>query len=147
MEISVAVLKKMKACGSGVKKFESMFGKERVEVGKAILAYYKNDGWCDCRWFIPRILNKKNCIKWACYCVKQVLPIFEEKHPSDKRPICAINAALKCVKSDTQENRDAAYAAADAARAAYAARDVTHKTCADLVRKRIPYNVIKDAWT
>jgi len=72
-------------------------------------------------WLLVRRLDRKDCIRFAVYCAKDVLPIYEVEHPNDDRPRKAIEAAETCMKSNTKKNRDAAWAAADAARAAAAA--------------------------
>src|ERR1017187_5137393 len=48
-------------------------------------------------WFLRRkkLLEKPIAVKFACLCAERVLPIFEKKHPDDKRPRAAIDAALK----------------------------------------------------
>jgi len=38
--------------------------------------------------------------------------LYEKKYPSDKRPRHAIEAARRCIKNSTQNNRDAADSAA-----------------------------------
>ena len=54
--------------------------------------------------------HEKN-LKLAVYSAELVLVIFEGKYPHDDRPRKAIEAAKKCLESDTKENR---LAAADA---------------------------------
>jgi len=58
-----------------------------------------------CRW------TKEDNLRFAVYCAEQVLDIYEEKHPTDKRPRRAIQAAKRYLKSPTKKNADAAYAA------------------------------------
>ena len=73
------------------------------------------------RWLYTRLMTRKQNIKLSIFCAKQVLPIFEDKHPDDLRPRKAIEAAERVLEHDTEENRQAAYyAAASAAYAAYA---------------------------
>jgi hypothetical protein len=63
-------------------------------------------------------------VQWAAECAKRVLRHYEDRYPEDKRPREAIQAALKWAKDPTKANRAAAayaYAAANAADAAYAA--------------------------
>ena len=56
--------------------------------------------------------NLEQNVKLAIYSTELVLPIFEVKYPHDNRPRKAIEAAKKCLESDTKENRTAATAAA-----------------------------------
>ena len=76
-------------------------------------------------WLLVRRLDHKDRIRFAVYCAKHVLPIYEAEHPDDDRPRKAIEAAEACVADNTQKNRDvcadAARAASWAARAAKAA--------------------------
>src|SRR3990167_180615 len=66
---------------------------------------------------------KKIMVKWAVFCAKQCLEIFEKKYPEDKRPREAIEAAEKysdgkITLDELNEKAGAARAASDAARAA-----------------------------
>jgi hypothetical protein len=126
-------------------------------------------------WIAGRLnIDKKLIVLAACDCAETTLkyvPDGEErpaKAIQTSRNWCNGTATI-------QECRDAAYAAADAAAyaayaaayAAYAAADAAyaaayaaydayaaadaarakaHKTNTDLVRKRIPYKLIKEAW-
>ena len=71
---------------------------------------------------VARKLKKMDRIKYAIYAAKQVLYIFEDKYPEDKRPRLAIKAANKYLKNPNTKNKNAYAAAADAAAdaAAYA---------------------------
>jgi len=66
-------------------------------------------------WLLVRRLDRKDRIRFAVYCAKDVLPIYEAEYPDDDRPRKAIEAAEACIADNTQKNRDAARAAADAA--------------------------------
>jgi hypothetical protein len=85
-------------------------------------------------WLIVRVMERKQCLAYAIFSAEQVLDIFEKRHPEDKRPRKAVEAARAVLKNDTPENRayaaDAADAAADAyaaaADAAYAAADAAY---------------------
>ena len=104
------------------------------------------------------LFTKRRSVKLAVIFAERVLPKFEAKHPEDKRPRRAIQAAKRWLKSPTKENQYAAayaaasaayaaasaatyaayaaYAAADAASAAYAAADAAErKWQADKIRK------------
>ena len=50
-------------------------------------------------------------IKLAIYCAELVLPIFEKEYPYDDRPKLAVEAAKKCMESNTEENNALADAA------------------------------------
>ena len=76
-----------------------------------------NLNWAN--WLIVRVMERKQKNKYAVFAAQQVLDIYEKKYPDDLRPRKAIDAALKCIGNDTEENRNAADAAAESA--AYAA--------------------------
>ena len=79
-------------------------------------------------WLLRRTknLSKPQSVKIAITCAEHVISIYEKKYPNNKAPRNAINAAKKWLKEPSEENRKAAYAAADAAyAAAYAAADAT----------------------
>lgn len=55
--------------------------------------------------------QKKDSVSLAIYAAKLVLPIFEKKYPKDKRPRKAIQVAVRYLKSPTEKNRLATWAA------------------------------------
>ena len=72
---------------------------------------------------ITKGFSREQNVKLAIYSAELVLPIFEKKYPKDNRPKLAVEAAKKCLASNTIENRiyAAVYASnADAAASAYA---------------------------
>ena len=72
---------------------------------------------------ITKGFSRKQNFKLAIYSAELALPIFEKKYPKDNRPKLAVEAAKKCLASNTIENRiyAAVYASnADAAASAYA---------------------------
>ena len=71
-------------------------------------------------------LTKEQSSQIAIECAQGVLNLFEEKHPNDNRPRLAIEAASQWLLEPTEKNRNAAYAAAVAANAAYAATYATN---------------------
>jgi len=75
-------------------------------------------------WLLVRRLDRKDRIRFAVYCAKDVLPIYEAKHPDDDRPRKTIEAAEACVETNTKKNRDVADAAWAADTAAWAADTV-----------------------
>ena len=105
-------LKKWNACSEGVDWFNAQKEREPIAVLKALMAVNKLD---DANWVIVRLMSREQRIRYACYAAKQVLHSFEEKYPDDKRPREAINAALRCIKNNTPENKSAARSAARSA--------------------------------
>ena len=62
-------------------------------------------------WLIVRIMTRDQYLRYAIYAAKQVLHLYEKQYPDDKRPREAIRAAERCLKSNTQKNKAAAWAA------------------------------------
>ena len=116
METSARLLKKMGACSEGVDWFRENYGTKTVNAVDAVRLSLRQGKHSDCNWLLSTALNRENKIRYACYAAKQVLEIFEEQYPNEKRPRQAINAALKCIKNDTDKNREAASEAAWVAR-------------------------------
>ena len=144
--IDIEFLKDRDACKGGIKYFEEEI-KEPItarELIEKLLA--ADDGgkiwWAN--WLLVRLFGREQAIAYSVFAAEQVLPIFEQEYPNDKRPRKAIEAAKKVALNDTEENRKiaaraayvadyaaaneaanaanaAAYAAANAANATYAA--------------------------
>ena len=144
--IDIEFLKDRDACKGGIKYFEEEI-KEPItarELIEKLLA--ADDGgkiwWAN--WLLVRLFGREQAIAYSVFAAEQVLPIFEQEYPDDKRPREVIEAAKKVALNDTEENRKiaaraayvadyaaaneaanaanaAAYAAANAANAAYAA--------------------------
>ena len=120
MKVTLKFLEEQDACSEGVAfvtehKLIGLQGKEFV---KQLMKLDKMD-WAN--WLIVRVMKRKECLSYAIYAAEQVIGIYEKQYPDDKRPRLAIDAAKKVLKKDTKENRDAAWAAADAYDAASAA--------------------------
>lgn len=65
-------------------------------------------------------------IRLAIYSAKQIIKIYEDKHPDDSRLLDAIEAARAYLKSPSKKTANAAAHAANAAYAAHAARAAAH---------------------
>jgi hypothetical protein len=78
------------ACNEGVewftKKFVEIDSDELIDV----LLADKQIWWAN--WLIINIISKEDCIKYAVFVAELVLPLFEEKYPTDNRPKNAIIA-------------------------------------------------------
>ena len=162
MKLSAEWLKEKNACGSGVEWWQAQKETDGKKVVKKLIAEGKLD-WAN--WLIVRIMEYKQYVSYAIYAAEQVLPIYEKKYPEDKRPREAIEAAKKCLKNPTKENKDAAaasyaayaadavayaVAAADAAAASYAAYaaaaasyDAADDPAADAARKKMELKILK----
>ena len=63
-------------------------------------------------WFnynLTRIMNYKQCLQYAVYAAKLVLPIFEENYPKSKKHRKCIKAAIKCIDNPSKKNKKFAY--------------------------------------
>jgi hypothetical protein len=117
--ITLKYLVSIYACNAARVEFADRFPKgASVKVVFDALIPLKLD-WAN--WLIVRLLNHKNRIRYAVYAAEQVVEIFEKKHPDDKRPRKAIEAAKAVSKKNNEVNRDAATDAA-----AHAAANATH---------------------
>jgi len=110
--ITLEKLEELNACKEGVEYFKS----SRHQELKALCYDLVEDNhatWAN--WLLTRLMTKKQRAQYAVFAAQQVLHIFEEKYPDDKRPRKAIEAAINYI------NNPASYASASAASAAYAA--------------------------
>ena len=106
------------ACKEGKKWYLANCDADPIKGVKQLLDGGRPD-WAN--WLLSKLLTGGQNIRYAVYAAKQVLEIYEEKYPDDKRPRRAIRAAERCLKNPTPENRAAADAADAADAAAYAA--------------------------
>ena len=77
--------------------------------------------------------DRQKLVLCACDIAERILPLFETRYPEDDRPRKAIKAARRWADNPTEENKDAADAAAYAA-----ARAAESKEQAGIVRKYFP---------
>jgi hypothetical protein len=138
MNISLDVLKKYRACNSGIECFKYLKTttvhetiNKCMDLSDDVVLQWtvdKLDKYRWCNWLLSRILSKDEKIKYAIYSARLVIDIFEKKYPNDNRPRKAIEAAElylegKVTKEQIRDAADAAYAAYAAVAAAYAAAD------------------------
>ena len=121
MRITIEWLKEKRSCSEGIVWFENQKLSESVDVLKSLIKEDKLD-WAN--WTIVRVMERIQYLQCAVFAAEQVLGIFEKKYPTDDRPRKAIDSARKCLENNSEENRGAAYVAANAAAdVAYAAAD------------------------
>jgi len=114
-------------CNSGFhcsKKIKDAFSYIQGEVlvkvqvkGKSVVQNDK-EVWSDMRVVKAWKWEKKDSIALAIFSAELCLSNFETEYPEDKRPRLAIEAAKKYLDNPTEENRSAAWSAAEAARSA-----------------------------
>jgi len=131
--------------------------------------------WRDCKradwmlWLAGSLdIDRKLLVLAACDCAETALQYVPEGEDRPAKAIqvsrnwCGGTAFIGDVRNAAYAAANAVYAAANATHAVYAAANATHaaahaasaaayaaarKTCADLVRKRIPFDVISKAWS
>ena len=126
MEITVKWLKERDACKESIEALEAQKERDSRKILDLLITQSKLD-WVN--WLIVRLMSYRQYVSYAVFAAEQVIGIYEKKHPDDKRPRQAIEAAKKCLKSPTKKNKAAAYAAhaaAYAAHASYAAHAAAH---------------------
>ena len=142
MKITYELLASKLPCSWGMDWFNSQDTEDVAELVKN--AIRDGDSAMNyANWGITRLMTKPQCVQYAIFSAKQVIKIYEDRYPRDDRPRKAIEAAEKYLKEPTEENKNAAYAAAyayavaavhaasdaayaHAAAAAYAAADASY---------------------
>ena len=133
MQITKEWLQEKKACKEGIKWFAAQVENDGVKIVKKLMKENQLQ-WAN--WLIVRIMEyKQQYVSYAIYAAEQVIDNFEKEYPNDKRPREAIEAAKKCIENPTEENKNAAYCAADRAycaadradSAAYCAADSAYR--------------------
>jgi len=67
-------------------------------------------------WLITRVMTKKQCIEYAIFAALQVIDIFENEYPKDKRLRLALIATKKYLKNPCEKTKNAV---SDAAKVFY----------------------------
>jgi len=117
MKITIEWLVSKNACQDGYNWFAKQ-NKEFEPIPLLNLLIKKNQlNWAN--WLIVRVMDYKQYVSYAVYSAELVIDIFEKEFPDDKRPREAIEAAKKCIKNPSDENKKEA---ANASWAAWAAK-------------------------
>ena len=99
---------------------------------------------------ITKDYTREQNFKLAIYSAELVLPIFEKKYPKDNRPRKAIEAAKKCLESNSVENKELSYAAYaeayEAVLAAYTAYYVAGAAVAASIAAAASYAAYAEAY-
>ena len=115
MKITKKQIKELHPCLEGWNWYQNSNKEEDLE--KLLLDINKVDSsWS--RWLFTNLMTKKQNVEIAIFSASEVLSIFEDKYPDDKRPRKAIEAAQKWLDDPTDKN---ASASASASASAYAA--------------------------
>lgn len=103
--VTKQLLEKIGACQEGTEyAIKNLLGMSYPDAIKQCIKDYQLS-WAN--WGIVRVMDKVNNVKYAVYAAKQVLKIYEDKYPNDRRPREAITAAEQWIKNPTDENKKA----------------------------------------
>jgi hypothetical protein len=117
MELTKEWLSEQCACQEGINWFENSGKTESSEVIELLLKDEKL-GWAN--WLVVRLLSQKDIIRYAIFAVEQVVGLFENKFPDEKRPRQAIEAAKAAYEGNDKASMSGTL---DAALAAWSAVD------------------------
>ena len=122
MKITARWLKSKGSCTSYEEnmRVEKEFNGDIFKIVKYLI---REERFSDANWLITRYMNKKQCVRYAVYSARLILPIFENKYPDDNRPRKSIEAAENYIKNPCKKTKDICIKAADAAYSAYASAD------------------------
>ena len=117
MKITKKFLNDHNACSSGMNWVteNKLIGLEHENFIQKLM---ESDKFIWANWLIVRLMEKTERVQYAIFAAENVLRIFEKKYTNDDRPRKAIEAAKNYLNNQSEENKMAAYAAADAADAA-----------------------------
>ena len=118
MKLTLEMLKKYGACPASIERYQ-VAKCDTIELAVNMMQRAKLYLWCN--WIIARVLNRENKIRYAIFAAKQVVNIFEGKHPEDRRPRMTIEAAEKYINAPTYVYSAAAANVAYSAYSAYSA--------------------------
>ncbi len=103
------------ACEDGIEWFINQKEKDSIKILN-ILIKEKQYVWAS--WLIVKSMEYKQYVSYAVCDAEQEIHSYKKRYPNDNRPRQAIEAARKCIKSPTKENKIAARVAYAAARTA-----------------------------
>ena len=110
MKVTVEWLRGWGACKPGVDRF-ILKHKQSAELETVINGHIEDNTLDWANWLIVRKMTHKQQIRYAIFAAEQVLYLYEEKYPDDKRPRQAIEAAKAVLKKNNVKTREAARAA------------------------------------
>ena len=126
--ITIEYLKEIGACLESQAYFIEKNKKQDALVWLHDLIADNQLDWANC--FICKVFIREQQIKYAIFAAEQVIGIFEEKYPDDKRPRQAIEAARLCLDHDKSSAEASAEAGASARFAVNAATNAAAASAA-----------------
>jgi hypothetical protein len=117
--LRLSVLKTTKACEEAREWAKAFYAGRTKATVRAVIADLVRENHQDwALWILPRLMTHRQTVRYAVFCARQSLSVYEARFPNDRRPRQAIDAAEAFVRHPSAKNRAAARAAARAARAA-----------------------------
>ena len=118
-EITSRYLQDIGACKDAREQFrKELNGGRSLSVSRVFTRLKQIDRMDWANWLIVRLMTHEQQIRYAIYAAEQVISLYEEKYPEDKRPRQAIEAARLCLDNPSEENKAAARSAATSAESA-----------------------------
>ena len=134
-EITSRYLRDIGACQDACEQFrKELNGGRSLSVSRVFTRLKQIDRMDWANWLIVRLMTHEQQIRYAIYAAEQVIELYEEKYPDDKRPMQAIEAAKKCLDNPSEKNKAAA-------RAAFAAADADDAALKKVQLKIINYGL------
>jgi hypothetical protein len=123
-EITSRYLQDIGACQDAREQFrKELNGGRSLSVSRVFTRLKQIDRMDWANWLIVRLMTHEQQIRYAIYAAEQVISLYEEKYPEDKRPRQAIEAARLCLDNPSEENKAAARSAAESAWSAWSAAE------------------------
>ncbi len=119
MLLNFDIVKNLNPCADELAWYVSNPGRTVEKTIETLLGSSESEKYNWTNWLLTHVFTKEQNIKYAIFAAKEVLYLFEAKHPGDLRPKNAIEAAEKYLITEGADAVGvAAWAAAWAARAA-----------------------------
>jgi hypothetical protein len=110
MNITLKQLKAFNACEAGLLWFKQQ---KRKEVKYILRKLVCENHFDYANWFVTKLFTHPQCVQYSIFSSEICLEQFEKQYPEDSRPREAIEAAKNWLKNPTEENRSAAWYAAE----------------------------------
>ena len=145
-KITIEWLAQKNACQEGYSWFTKQ-NKEFEPIELIDLLIKENQlEWAN--WLIVRVMDYSQYVSYAVFAAEQVIKNYEKQYPDDKRPRTAIEAAKKCIKNPSDENKKeavnaarAAYSAANSAANSAACAEYSAAYRAKILKKTLKYGI------
>lgn len=107
--ITAGLLRKLGACSEAVYEYEKRNVISTAKILHLLIEEKKGDWFL---WLTSRLMEGKQSVRWAVFCARRVIEIFEKEHPNIDGPRKAIRAAEAWLKNPSKKTKNAASFAA-----------------------------------